>query len=195
MTKKHIPILLQFFASALLAGIFLVPIWQITLEAAQFPEGLKLYIWINDLTGSSEYIIQNINILNHYIGMKEIEKGAIKEFRSFPIIISVLIVLGIITAVVNRSRFYLYFFILLLLVAGIGFYDFYLWLYDFGHNLDPEAPIKVPGMTYMPPLIGEKDLLNFRAKSYPHFGTLFYGFSMILAITAYRFRKKENEKN
>jgi hypothetical protein len=57
----------------------------------------------------------------------------------------------------------------LLLVAGL--YDYWRWGYDYGHDLDHEnAIIKIPGMTYQPPLIGSKKLLNFYATSWPASG-------------------------
>jgi copper chaperone NosL len=51
-----------------------------------------------------------------------------------------------------------------------GLIDFYRWGYNYGHNLDPNAAIQVPGMTYQPPLIGYKNLLNFTAYSGPDVG-------------------------
>ncbi|MFA9215050.1 MAG: nitrous oxide reductase accessory protein NosL, partial [Candidatus Methylacidiphilales bacterium] len=39
-----------------------------------------------------------------------------------------------------------------------------------GAYINPDAAIKVPGMTYQPPLIGYKQLLNFGAYSVPDFG-------------------------
>ena len=45
-----------------------------------------------------------------------------------------------------------------------------MWGYDYGHNLDPKAAIQVPGLSYQPPLIGHKQLLNFDAYSYPDSG-------------------------
>lgn len=182
---------MQLMACLSLGAIFFAPIWQIILEAPQFPEGLKLYIWLDELSGESEQIIQNINILNHYIGMQAIEPDSIKELKYFPIVISVLILIGIVLVFVNKWPFYLSFSILLVALSAIGVYDFYLWLYDFGHNLDPDAPIEIPGMSYMPPVIGEKDLLNFRAKSYPHFGTLFYFLAIVFSFLAYSYKKKE----
>ena len=52
--------------------------------------------------------------------------------------------------------------------AGLG--DFWKWGYDYGHRLDPHAAIKVPGMSYQPPIIGSKQLLNFHATSWPDVG-------------------------
>jgi copper chaperone NosL len=63
------------------------------------------------------------------------------------------------------------------LLGLLGLVDFYLWGYDYGHNLDPTAPIKIPGMSYQPPLIGSKELLNFTAVSFPHVG----GVALVLA--------------
>jgi hypothetical protein len=98
--------------------------------------------------------------------------------------------LGLISLVINKAWGYLSWFIILAILGALGIYDFYLWLYDYGHNLDPKAPIKVPGMTYMPPLLGEKDLLNFYVTSYPHLGSLFLGLSTFLGFGAFWFKRK-----
>ena len=39
----------------------------------------------------------------------------------------------------------------LLLVAVAGLADFWRWEYNYGHELNPEAAIIVPGMSYQPP--------------------------------------------
>lgn len=168
---------LMFFASMLMLLLFAFPIWNITLEAPQYPEGIKMYIWINKITGNDEFTLQNVNILNHYIGMKPITPESIPELTYFPYIIIGLIILGVIFAIIGKKFLYLIWSKLLIILGILGIYDFYLWEYDYGHNLDPSAQIKIPGMTYQPPLIGEKQLLNFLAKSYPDVGT----FAMILA--------------
>ena len=167
----------------LLGGVFLFPLWQITLEAAQFPGGLRLDIWINRFSGDdgTDNIIQNINILNHYIGMKYIEPDSIPELVYFPYVVYGMMALGVGAVLLNKTWGYATWLIIMIILAGLGIYDFYLWMYDYGHNLDPNAPIKVPGMTYMPPLFGEKDLLNFYVKSYPRMGTIFMTLSIILA--------------
>jgi hypothetical protein len=63
--------------------------------------------------------------------------------------------------------------------------DFWRWEYDYGHNLDFEhAIIKVPGMTYQPPLIGSKQLLNFTASSWPSLGGIAVGMAFLLGAVA-----------
>jgi copper chaperone NosL len=54
--------------------------------------------------------------------------------------------------------------------AVAGLVDFYRWGYAYGHELDEHAAIKVPGMSYQPPVIGTKQLLNFHAASWPDVG-------------------------
>ncbi|MEM8970090.1 MAG: hypothetical protein AAGE93_26975 [Bacteroidota bacterium] len=170
----------------LLGGLFLFPLWQITLEAAQFPGGLRLNIWIDRFSGDdgTDSIIQNINILNHYIGMQYIEPDFIPELVYFPYVVYGMMALGVGTVLLNKTWGYATWLVIMVVLAILGVYDFYLWMYDYGHNLDPNAPIKVPGMIYMPPLIGEKDLLNFYVKSYPRMGTIFMTLSILLAALA-----------
>ena len=177
-------------ASVSLLMLFLFPIWRITLEAPQFPEGLFLDIWINKLTGQDDYVLQNVNILNHYIGMQEIHEDSIPELQYFPYVVIGMSILGILVMLINNRKWYLGWFILLVVLAGLGIYDFYLWEYDYGHNLDPNAPIKVPGMAYQPPLLGEKALLNFNAISYPALGALFLFLSMAFALLAFYLKKE-----
>lgn len=152
--------------SVLLIIAYFVPLWKINLQAPQYPEGLELKIWLNSIKGS----LQTINNLNHYIGMKVIEPGSIAELKFMPVILGVFIVFGIFVAVINK-KFLLYtWFVSYATLGIIGLVDFYNWEYDYGHNLNPHAAIKIEGMSYQPPLIGTKKLLNFTAGSYPDIG-------------------------
>ena len=169
-----------------------MPLWRITLEAPQYPDGISMFIWINKITGDSEYTLQNINILNHYIGMQYIEPDSIPELKYFPIVVGLMVLFGLITAWLS-PKFKLAWVIILVILSGLGVYDFYLWEYDYGHNLSPTAPIKVPGMVYQPPLFGSKMLLNFNAMSYPHWGALALLASICLGFYSFwRDRKVES---
>jgi len=160
-------------AALLLLPLYWIPFWSISMKAPQFPEGIGMHISINDVKGHSQHDIQSINILNHYIGMQEIDVDAIPEIRIMPWIFAVMIVGGLLAAVTG-SRLAIWIWIGMFLILSVaGFVDYYLWGYDYGHNLSPDAPIKVPGMSYQPPLIGTKQLLNIKAGSWPHWGTIF----------------------
>jgi len=170
-------------------GTFLSPIWRITLEAPQYPEGVTMYIWINKLSGDRPGTLQNINILNHYVGMKMIEPESIPELKYFPKIIIGMSILGIILGFINNKKLWIAWGILLLILGILGIYDFYLWEYDYGHNLADDAAIKVPGQAYQPPLFGSKKLLNFNALSYPYYGSIFILIPLILSGFAFYLKK------
>ena len=182
---KSLPRLLMILAAFMLIFLFLFPIWKITLVAPQYPGGIAMYIWINKITGDSPGTLQNINILNHYVGMKFIVPESIPELKYFPFVIIGMGVLAVFFAVLNKRWLFLTWGILFVVMGILGIYDFYLWEYDYGHNLSPTAPIKVPGMAYQPPIFGEKMLLNFKASSYPNWGSLFFGLSVITGFLAF----------
>ena len=84
---RHLPKIIFIVGAIALLGTFLSPIWRITLEAPQYPQGVTMYIWINKIGGSERGTLQNINILNHYVGMKMIEPESIPELKYFPKVI------------------------------------------------------------------------------------------------------------
>ena len=60
--------------------------------------------------------------------------------------------LAFLTVFLNNKKMGLYFFLRFIFIFGVAFYGrFYLWEYDYGHNLNPNAAIVVPGMSYQPP--------------------------------------------
>lgn len=160
------PRLLVLAGSLLLIASIVLPIWQIQLTAPQYPEGLILLISANGLSGD----VDVINGLNHYIGMQTLHSADFIEFTLLPYLIGFFVVAGIIAVIINKKKWYYAFVGLFLLFALVSFVDFYRWEYNYGHNLDENAAIQVPGMYYQPPLIGFKQLLNFGAYSIPHIG-------------------------
>ena len=174
--------------------LFAFPMWKIVLLAPQYPDGVIMHIWINKLGGNSPGTLQNVNILNHYIGMKYIEPDSIPELKYFQYIILGMVALGLVVSFINRRQLFLAWSILMILLGALGLYDFYLWEYDYGHNLSPDAPIKIPDASFQPPLIGTKQILNFTAKSLPHIGGYFYGLSIVLGLAAW-WLKRKNDRN
>lgn len=165
-TLKPVSRWLVAVAALMMVSAYFVPLWQILMWAPQYPEGLEMDIWINTITGD----VKVISALNHYIGMKHIEVDMFPEFGYMIYIVGFLIAFGLLSAAINR-RFMLWLFALLLVATAIAaLVDFWLWGYDYGHNLDPTAAINIPGMSYQPPLIGTKQLLNFTAFSGPDVG-------------------------
>lgn len=172
-------IILLVSAVAMVISIF-VPIWQIDLDAPQYPEGLMLEIWANRLAGD----VDIINGLNHYIGMKTLHTEDFIEFKILPYIISAYALLFTFAAINGSKKWLNISFIMFILFGILAMADFWKWEYDYGHNLDPDAAIKVPGMAYQPPLIGFKQLLNFGAYSIPSIGGWLFVASGILLFIA-----------
>lgn len=194
MRMKKKPNYLMLIASLLLLLLFVFPLWRITLTAPQYPDGISMYIWVNKITGDTPHTLQNINILNHYVGMKYIVPDAIPELTYFPYIIVAMVIMGVGVAFTQNKKLVWAWSVTLLVLGILGIYDFYLWEYDYGNNLDPKAPIKVPGMAYQPPLLGSKMLLNFKADSYPHLGGYFLGLSILLGYLSLLNNKLTNGK-
>lgn len=170
-------------AGVCLAVALLFPIWRITLEAPQYPEGLGMYIHARTIDGLNPHDLETINELNHYIGMKKIVPSAIPELRFIAPLVLAFAALSLLAAFRPRAWST---GLLLAALAGagaVGMYDFWRWEYDYGHNLNPMAAIKVPGMTYQPPLLGEAHLLNFVSQSWPALGgCLLFGAGLLIAL-------------
>lgn len=172
-------------AALLLLALYVLPLWQVRLVAPQYPEGLGMHIHINTVQGSTETDLSNINELNHYIGMQRIEADAIPELAIMPWIVGALVVSGVLVALIGRARLLYGWFGAFVVLGVAGLVDFWRWEYDYGHHLDMDtAIIKIPGMSYQPPVIGTKQLLNFTAASWPSSGGILAGAAFALALIA-----------
>lgn len=191
--------ILMVTGSLLLIGLFIFPLWNITLEAPQYPIPLGMDIHINKFADTNEFDIKNINLMNHYVGMQFIPE-TIPEFKVFPIVIGIMVLIGVLVGFFGNYKWFLAWFILMTVLGVSGMYDFYLWEYDYGHNLDPKAIMKFTNpdgsvMGFQPPLFGTKDILNFTAHSYPRLGAYFMFIGMLLTFISFFVGKKEEKIN
>ena len=193
--------ILMILGSLLLLGLFYFPLWNIQLGAPQYPDPMGMDIFISGIEGEEEFDIQNIDGVNHYIGMKKIPKPAeMWEFRVFPIVIAVMAILGVLLGALGffkkiPASWFLGWFILMLVLGLLGMYDFNNWLLDYGTDLDPKAIIKLTDsegnpINYKPPLFGTQKILNFTAHSYPRTGAYLMFIGMSLTLVAWWIRKK-----
>lgn len=173
-----------------LIPVLLVPMWRIELVAPQYPEGLMLLIFPDKLGGN----VDIINGLNHYIGMKTLHTADFIEFTLLPYFIGFFALSFILTGIIGKRKLLNLLFVLFVSFGVLAMVDFWRWEYNYGHNLNPDAAIIVPGMAYQPPLIGFKQLLNFGAYSIPDIGGwIFIGVGVMLlfcTVIAWRTRKK-----
>lgn len=194
MKKHHISVLskaLLLFTALLFIGALFVPMWQIQLEAPQYPEGLVLQLYANKIGGD----VDIINGLNHYIGMATLHTENFPEFLVLPYVFAVFALISAALVFLSNKKYILIFGVVYVVFIALAAVDFYRWNYEYGHNLDPNAAIKVPGMAYQPPLIGYKQLLNFAAYSIPDTGgwllSLALVFICVVALKEYKFTSKK----
>jgi len=164
-------------AAFVLLPIFFLPvlhIWEMRLWAPQYSEGLKLTIYTNTIKGD----LQNINILNHYVGMKAITPSDFKEFQYMPQALTAFGVLALLAWLLNRRWIAILGWLLFTLFALYMFREYAMWLYRYGHELNPRAAIKLDAFT--PPLIGYAKMANFKVLSLPGPGTVLLGIAWIL---------------
>lgn len=161
------------------------PVWKIILEAPQYPEGLKMEIWSNKIAGD----VDKINGLNHYIGMGIILDENFPELKIIPYCVIIMGVLGLLVAATGKRWILLCFVIYQCLFGMWGMYRFWYWEYQYGHNLDPHAAIKIPGMSYQPPLLGWKQLLNFLAGSFPDTGGLMVIIPSVVLVLVFAYEQ------
>jgi copper chaperone NosL len=157
-------------AALFLVPVYLMPLWKLTMFAPQYPDGLRLSIYSYKLVGGNAgQDIKEINVLNHYIGMRDLAAADFTEFKWIPFVAGALgllflrcAVLGNLSSVVDLLVLYLYF-------GLFSLWSFGYKLYRYGHDLAPTAAVKVP--PFMPPLFGHKKLANFEVYSYPGIGS------------------------
>ncbi len=179
-------------------GIFLFPIWNISLEAPQYPTPIGMDLWVYQITDEHPNDIKNINLMNHYIGMDEVPEH-MAEFVVFPAVILFMTVLGLFFAWLKHHRWPMVWFVLMSLLGTAGMIDFYLWEKSYGNNLDSKAAIKFVDendqpMAYQPPIFGTKMILNFTAHSYPRSGVIFLLLAMGSMVGAYYVGGKEDQQ-
>ena len=155
---------LSLLAVALLAGSLALPWWRFTLYAPQYPRGLTLIISLTGLAGD----VQEINTLNHYIGMASLEHAAQLERAYAPHLVGLLgLAVVLLTLFAGRRSGFL------IALAGalfpLGFLaDSFYWLHRFGHDLDPRAPLEIPSFT--PQLFGNGTIGQFMTFAVPERG-------------------------
>jgi hypothetical protein len=177
------PRLLVVGAALLLVAIYFFPLWNMTMFAPQYPEGLRLDIYSYKLVGGNNgQDIPEINILNHYIGMRDLATDDFTEFKWLPFTVGVLGLLYLRAAVMGTVGGLLDTLVLNLYFSIFAVWSFGYRMYSYGHNLSPTAAVKVA--PFMPPMFGGKQLANFEVYSYPQAAAYAMALSSLLLAAA-----------
>jgi len=161
-----------------LALSYVTPMWRISMFAPQYPKGLVLDIYSYKLEAGNEgQHLQEINTLNHYIGMKHLDRTELSDLDWLPFGFGVLALMALRVAAIGTVRSLIDLTVFNMYVCSFAFARFIYKLYTYGHDLDPTAPVKVQPFT--PAIFGTKQIANFTTHSYPGAGGL-----LILAYAA-----------
>jgi hypothetical protein len=152
-------ILLGLAAVCLILSIFL-PYWNMTLEAPQYPKGLRVQTYVNRLEGD----VQEIDGLNHYIGMRPLEEAAQLE-RSLSFVLIGATALLVVAAIFIHSKWAALLALPAVLYPFIFIADMYYWLRNFGQNLDPTAALSNYIEPFTPTVLGEGLIGQFLGRS------------------------------
>jgi len=178
------PRLLLATSALLLVAILFFPLWTLTMYAPQYPEGLQLDIYSYKLEGGNKgQDIKEINILNHYIGMRDLVAEDFTEFKWLPFVVGALGLLYLRAAVIGTVGHVLDVLMLNLYFSAFALWSFAYRLYQYGHDLAPGAAVKVD--PFMPPVFGGKELANFLVYSYPGVASWAMGISTLGVVVAF----------
>lgn len=164
------PRALALVAALLVVPTFVAPLWNLTMFAPQYGDGLRLDIYSYKLEGGNRgQDLKEINLLNHYIGMHDLAEEDFREFKWMPFVLGGLALVFLRAAVMGRVLDLLDSLMVFTYVGLFSLWSFGYKLYSYGHDLAPGAPVKVP--PFMPPMIGSAQLANFEVYSYPGLGS------------------------
>ena len=182
---------LVLLAALVLIPALMLPLWDMTFLAQQYPEGLDLHIYAGNLVGGDGgNDLTEINVLNHYIGMAELRAEDFTELQWIPLIVGLIGVLTLRAAAIGSLGSVVDVVVISAYFGLFSLWSFYHKLYLYGHNLDAKAAVKVDPFT--PPVFGHRMVGQFEVWSYPSAGTWFFaafGF-LLLAGLYFTFRKK-----
>jgi hypothetical protein len=154
--------------------VFSQPLWRISMKAPQYPKGLSMEIYAHKVDGGhGGKDIKEINTLNHYIGMKTIDRAELTDLDWIPFALGLLVILTLRCAAIGNVRTLIDLAVVTAYITTFAMGRFIYKLYVYGHNLDPEAPITIKPFT--PAIFGTKQIANFETTSWPQLGSILMG--------------------
>ncbi|AXX87889.1 putative membrane protein [Malaciobacter marinus] len=170
-------------------GVASIPIWKVSLEAPNypkdaFPDGIPVFFHFDGYSGD----VQEMNTINHYIGMYPMEHGGKFERKIVPYFFLILTLMMI--AYLYTKNKYSWFLMAIPSVLPFAFLiDYAGWLYWYGHNMQEWGAFTIK--PFMPTVFGDGKVAQFTTHSYPSIGFYILIIVSILSILAIFSKKKE----
>lgn len=183
--RYRLPTWLFSAAALLLMVSLLLPYWVLKLSAPQFPDGLTVRAYVNRLEGD----VGELEGLNHYVGLGSFQDAATFE-RSIAIAAIIVLAGLLVAALVIHSRWVLVLVAPALLFPIIFLIDLQFWLWDFGHHLDPAAPLAKAVGEFTPPIFGPAEIAQFDTLALPGPGLILATIASVLVAVGLYFHRK-----
>jgi copper chaperone NosL len=184
------PRILLVVALVCLLPTYLAPLYDMTMFAPQYADGLRLHIYSYQLVGGNGgQDVREINVLNHYIGMRDLVVEDFTEFKWLPFAIGVFALLFLRAAVLGKMSHLVDVLVLYVYFGLFALWSFGWKMYQYGHQLDPKAAVRVAPFT--PPLFGYKKLANFEVYSYPAPGSYALAAAALCLVVAFYLARRQ----
>lgn len=183
--RYRLPALLLALAAVILLASIFLPYWQMTLLAPQYPGGLAVEVYVNKMTGD----VAEIDGLNHYIGMRPLGEAAQLE-RSMSIAAITMLSLLLVAAIFIHTKWVTLLVLPASLMPVVFLADMYFWMRNFGLNLDPTAPLSSSIEPFVPPILGEGVVGQFRTIAEFQIGLYMAFLASLLILTALYFHRR-----
>ena len=180
-----IPTILFVVAALLLLISIFLPYWEMTLLAPQYPGGLHVTAYVNELTGD----LAEIDGLNHYIGMRPLNEAA-KFERSISVFAIAALALLIAAAIFVHTKWVVLLVLPAILMPVIFLLDLQYWLRDFGLNLDETAALSSAIDPFVPKVLGSGKIAQFETVASPGIGLWLAILAAILCIVGLYYHRK-----
>ncbi|MCP5098189.1 MAG: cytochrome C [Chloroflexi bacterium] len=180
-----LPTLLFSVAAILLVVSVFLPYWEMELSAPQYPKGLHVTAYVNELTGD----LFEINGLNHYIGMRPLEEAAQFE-KSVSIIAIITVSLLILAAIFIHTKWVVLLVLPTILMPVMFLADLQWWMRNFGTNLDPAAPLSSAIEPFVPTVLGKGVIAQFETLALPGIGLYLAILASILVIVGLYYHRQ-----
>jgi hypothetical protein len=172
-----LPTLFLVAAAVLIIVSIFLPYWSLVLHAPQYPQGLVVHAYLDRLEGD----VQEIDGLNHYIGMRPLGEAAQLE-KSISIFAIVALALLVLAAIFIHSPWSALLALPAILLPAVFLVDLYFWLNNFGQNLDPSAALSSSIEPFTPTILGEGLIGQFKTVAFADFGLLLACVASVLIL-------------
>jgi hypothetical protein len=172
-----LPTLFLVGAAVLIIVSIFLPYWSLVLHAPQYPQGLVVHAYLDRLEGD----VQEIDGLNHYIGMRPLGEAAQLE-KSISIFAIIALALLVLATIFIHSPWSALLALPAILLPAVFLIDLYFWLNNFGQNLDPNAALSSSIEPFTPTILGEGLIGQFKTVAFADFGLLLACIASVLIL-------------